>query len=227
MPKYDGSAIHRHAIWTVHGEKCYQCGQPVDLQSMQVDHVIPQSVEHEPETLAMVLQELGRPECFNLHGFENLLPCCAPCNRRKSDTLWQPSLAIQRELQNAEAKTSRVEGLIEETKKKRDISILLNELEQFRDDGTLTGEHMAVIRQLTQYQLLIRLPELRGEPVRIVKEIKFGTVAQTKDMTFATLPGFTLKVGTGGGFFSNHVICKSCGASQFSGTLCLECGAEN
>lgn len=125
MPRYDGSATQRHTIWTVHGEKCYQCGQPVDLQSMQVDHVVPQSLKRDSAALAKVLQELGRPKGFKLHGFENLLPCCAPCNRRKSNTLWQPSLAIQRELQNAQTKADRVERLIEETKNKKGTQLIV------------------------------------------------------------------------------------------------------
>ena len=33
---------------------------------MQVDHVVPQSLEHDSDALAKVLQELGRPKGFNL-----------------------------------------------------------------------------------------------------------------------------------------------------------------
>ncbi len=44
MNKYRFSAEERYAVYAVHNEKCYACSIAVDLKSMQVDHIIPESL---------------------------------------------------------------------------------------------------------------------------------------------------------------------------------------
>ena len=44
LSKYSFGAEERYAVYTVHGERCYLCGKPIDFASMEVDHVIPGSL---------------------------------------------------------------------------------------------------------------------------------------------------------------------------------------
>ncbi len=55
--RFDRSAVHRHAIFTVHDEKCYMCGTPLDMQSFEVEHLIPESLEG--QQLASALDQVG------------------------------------------------------------------------------------------------------------------------------------------------------------------------
>jgi len=44
MAKYSFNSVERFTVYITYGEKCYICAAPVDLQSMQVDHIIPESL---------------------------------------------------------------------------------------------------------------------------------------------------------------------------------------
>ncbi|OWV66097.1 hypothetical protein ATY75_10855 [Rhizobium sp. N122] len=46
------TAIERWVGFSVHGKKCYIDSHPIDLLSMQVDHIIPEFLLAEPERLA-------------------------------------------------------------------------------------------------------------------------------------------------------------------------------
>lgn len=76
MVKRKFSDAERYAIYTAHKEKCYMCTKPVDLYSMQVDHVIPETLADDLEELAKTIQSLGLPENFDIQSFENWLPSC-------------------------------------------------------------------------------------------------------------------------------------------------------
>lgn len=219
------SAIHRHAIWTVHGERCYQCGKPIDLLGMQVDHVIPQSLGTDEVT--RLIREYGRPEDFDVQDFENLLPSCAPCNRLKSDAPWDPSPIVQRWLQRAADKKGEVLALIKQTIKEHEVSKALNTLQRLHEKGELTAGYHDLIRDLSLYQVRIRVPEMRGEPFRATKTIliPLSTEMSTKDTYTVTWHGpITLSLGPNGALVKLPAVCKKCGSMQFNHTTCRDCG---
>jgi 5-methylcytosine-specific restriction endonuclease McrA len=82
--KYRWSAAERAAIFSVHGEKCYLCSKPVILKTMEVDHIIPETLLAKPEELRRVLALLGRLPTFEVNSFENWLPACRTCNWREA-----------------------------------------------------------------------------------------------------------------------------------------------
>jgi hypothetical protein len=45
---YNFSPAERYAVWTAHGEKCYICTRPIDLKTMEVDHLVPESLIGDP-----------------------------------------------------------------------------------------------------------------------------------------------------------------------------------
>src|SRR5690625_1481713 len=101
MSRYQFNVHQRYAIFTVHGERCYLCGRPIDLQTMQVDHIIPETLAENSGKLAATLEALGRPATFNVNSYENWLPSCAPCNNRKRDSVFEPAPIILIELDRA------------------------------------------------------------------------------------------------------------------------------
>ncbi|PTE08822.1 hypothetical protein C9427_19390 [Mesorhizobium helmanticense] len=83
------------AVYTAHGEKCYICTRPVDFQSMQVDHIIPETLLDNADVLAKVLKIFNLPESFKIDSYENWMPCCGPCNNKKKARVFGPTPLIQ------------------------------------------------------------------------------------------------------------------------------------
>jgi hypothetical protein len=179
-------AAVRHAIYTVHGEKCYMCHAPLNLQTMEIDHVIPQTLADEPSRLAKVLAELGRPADFDVNSYENMSPACGPCNSGKSNIIWESSLLIQLHLQKAKAKAADVEALTAKTLRERYVANALNTLERAREDG-LTDD---TIKVLWRYQTKVREPEQAIEPLRLTPSIRVIYLTAPVGFTEKTLDLF-------------------------------------
>lgn len=73
----------RYALYTVHDEKCIYCVNPLTLDNMEVDHVIPESKLGDSSVLTFY--EL--PSTFDIRGNENLAPAHSKCNGQKSAML--------------------------------------------------------------------------------------------------------------------------------------------
>lgn len=71
----------REALLLVYLEKCFYCTSMIELEDMEVDHVIPESKLNDP----LVLSQNGLPTTFDILGYENLVPSCSKCNGRKRD----------------------------------------------------------------------------------------------------------------------------------------------
>lgn len=96
----------RYAVFTAHGERCYLCRRPLDLQTMEVDHVLPEQLLSEPGRLATVLAHFGLPSTFEIQSLVNWLPSCRPCNNRKRAQVFEPVPAVLLELNEAGRKKS-------------------------------------------------------------------------------------------------------------------------
>lgn len=71
MATYNFKASERHAVLTVHDLRGYVCGCELKFLTL---HVIPVSLGGKPDELAKLLEELGRPDDFDLTSVENWLP---------------------------------------------------------------------------------------------------------------------------------------------------------
>ncbi|NKK06075.1 hypothetical protein GFL93_09345 [Rhizobium leguminosarum bv. viciae] len=107
LRKQGFTAAQRWAVWIVHGERCYLDGHPIDLQSMQVDHVIPESLVEEPERLAQVLHDFGLAPDFDLNSYENWMPACGTHNNLKRAKVFTPTPLIQMHLERAADKAEQ------------------------------------------------------------------------------------------------------------------------
>ena len=106
MSKYSFSVSERYAVYTVHGERCYLCNKPIDFASMEIDHVIPESLLG-TKHLSEVLNKYGLTSDFSINGFENWLPSCRKCNNEKSDHIFNPTPIIQVLLDKLAAKREK------------------------------------------------------------------------------------------------------------------------
>lgn len=139
MANYSFSAQERWAVWNVHGDACYMCRRPIDLQSMQVDHIVPEHLIGKPE-LVDVLKDLGRQENFNLNSYENWLPACADCNRRKSGMVLEATQIVQVNLQIAAKKADKCREVEQEAVGSRGVTRALTHIQRATDAGEIEFE---------------------------------------------------------------------------------------
>jgi hypothetical protein len=221
------SGTHRHAIWTIHNEKCYLCDEPIPFNEVEIDHIIPKSIHKQPDQLVRAKESFGLSKHFEINGFENLLPACRRCNRLKKDNVPNYSGLTTMHLEMASKKADKVKSLIAKTKSNRKIDQLLVELQSLSEEGLLTSTQHELIRSFSQYQVSIRVPELRDSPVQVTRTIQIPITqnASTKDTYSITIGGpFVLSIGPQGPSFRGPAICKHCGGRSFNGEACASCG---
>ncbi|MDN3617492.1 HNH endonuclease [Vibrio gallaecicus] len=152
MSKYSFSPHQRHAVWTVHLEKCYLCTKPIDLLSMQVDHIIPESLLDSPQELSSVLASFGLSKDFEINSYSNWLPSCASCNRKKSNNIFTPSPLIQVQIESAINKADKAQSIAEKSAKQRDITKALNVLMKAHSEEGLSEEIKYTLKPLVEFQ---------------------------------------------------------------------------
>lgn len=167
MSRYQFSAAERYAVYVTHGERCYLCRHPVDLKTMQVDHIIPEHLEDTPAKLAKVKRDLGRPMSFDLNSFENWLPSCGSCNNRKRELVFEPSPLVQVELQRAAARAEDARKTASEVVSRQKVQKALNVLERAHASAELDEDTRAQLRPLVEFVVERRSQEAVGQPVRL------------------------------------------------------------
>lgn len=122
MSDYKFSDAERWAVFTVHGDVCYMCRRPLDLMTMEIDHIVPERLLRDGALFLRHQRDLGLPPDFNINGFENWLPICSGCNKAKGARVFEPSLLIQKHLESARAKAARAASVAAEIPTKRQLA---------------------------------------------------------------------------------------------------------
>lgn len=222
MFDYTFNQNERFAVFTAHKEKCYLCTKPIDLQSMEVDHVIPEILLKDPAKLSEVLRLYGLEGTFNLNCPENWLPSCGPCNRSKSDTVFEPTPIIQLHLSKAKDKAPRVKELIEKSICKAQITKALNLLARAKKNGDLTDEHKEKLQPLIAFILAEREPELLTQPIKVTP---LYTVLREDYDRFIIQGLGGVGIRPKGENVHPSWDCPNCGCiAAWSGTRCVICG---
>ncbi len=219
MSKYKFSPAERAAIYLIHGEKCYLCGTSLNLKTMEVDHVLPESLLEKPEALKNALNDFGIPTDFNINFFSNWLPSCRPCNGTKNDLIFKPAPIIKVYLQCANEKALAAQELAAETVSERKIANALNILERAKDDGKLDEE---TIQALGGFTAQHRQPALTGQPIRLTPLYEILSVQNGIQIVRGPY-------GIGGKPAIEHphpsFSCPNCGSTAaWNGARCVICG---
>ncbi|RKP43342.1 hypothetical protein [Trinickia fusca] len=219
MSTYKFSQAERFAIYSTHGEKCYLCGKPLNLKTMEVDHIIPESLLAKPKELQAALEDFELPSEFDLNSFDNWLPACNPCNSTKNDLVFVPTLKIQVLLQHTSAKADDARKLAKEIVSKRKIANALNVLERARDDGKLDDD---VIETLKEFISRHRQPKLAGKPILLTPFLEI--ITERDGIQLVRGP-----YGVGGrpAIRDTHssFSCPNCGSiAAWNGARCVICG---
>lgn len=213
--------VERYAIWSVHGEKCYTCGVHLEMiNTMEVDHVIPEVLEGKPE-LAQILKEYGLPGTFDLQSFENLLPSCGPCNNRKRQTVFKPTLFVQGQLQKAAEGAPKVRALIDRKVVRRLLEKAIGTVSKAIAQGTLSEEEKAIFGEFFRLHEANRAPEMAGKPLSLAPG--FQILSDRAGIQVVRGP-----YGVGGGPATDDLApgmrCTTCGSKYFNGARCVICG---
>jgi hypothetical protein len=218
LSRYQFTDAERYAVYTVHGERCYLCTKPLDMASMEIDHVIPEALIGSPQ-LPKILSSLGRPEDFKINGFENWLPSCRRCNGEKTKIVFEPSPIIQIRLQKLAEKREEAEAAAAEIVSNRKFSLALNTILR-AGSNRLSAEQLASLRSFVEFHAASPHRENPSAPVRLTP--LYEVLSDNGRLRVVRGP-----FGVGGGPSNPfpEATCPSCGFAAFNGARCVICGA--
>ena len=170
------TAAEREAIWLAHGKKCAYTGELLDVSNYHIDHIIPEAIAKDSAVLKVKMMDLNLPADFNIHGYENLLPCCPRANYQKSDLIL-PHLYYF--LGIAAAKKEKVKSNLEYIEKCRSRANVLILLQQHIERGDLAPDKVAEILQ--QYS---ERPEAIFE---LIESMQFANSSEVKSIAKADI----------------------------------------
>jgi len=155
---------------------------PLDLTSMTVDHVIPESLLSTPTLFDKTKSALGLPDSFDINSFENWMPACGTCNGKKAALQFSPSLLIQVELQHLAEKAEKARQYCNEIVSDRKVSIALNVLERAKE-GKENLEEPILERLAALVGFASEREHVsRGQPLRLTQSFRLVTTT-LKDAT--------------------------------------------
>lgn len=71
----------RQAFCDIYKCKCAYCGTLIKHYNVELDHIIPQIFDE--KNLTRLIEKFSLPKEFNINGYENILPSCGACNKKK------------------------------------------------------------------------------------------------------------------------------------------------
>lgn len=222
MSKYKFSAAERFAVYITHKERCYLCHKPLDFLTLEVDHIVPESLLGNPIRLKQVLKALGRPEDFFVNNFENWLPACRPCNGKKLEHVFEPSPMIQLLLQSAAKASKGARELSQEVVSTRNISNALGVLQRANENGILSQATRLALEPLVAFQRTHRAPDMVEAPVKLTP--LYEVLSENNDSQIVRGP-----YGVGQKSIAAHRDsswnCVNCGSiAAWNGARCVICG---
>lgn len=221
MAKRQFSAAERYAVYTAHSEKCYMCGKPIDLFSMEVDHVIPETLLKDPTRLTTILANYGLPADFDLQSFANWLPACRPCNNQKRSRVFNATPLIQLQLQTAEEKAPKAAKLAVELVNTQKAARAWSTVKRAYEAGDLSEQLSADILEFTSFHLPRREPEVAKAPIRLTPLIQ---VLSENDYIRVVRGPYGVGAGPIGPHVHSSFYCSRCGSAAWSGARCVVCG---
>jgi 5-methylcytosine-specific restriction endonuclease McrA len=140
----------RRAIFKVYGGKCFYTGNPIEYIDMQLDHIIPESMEDDREQLDVLIKLCGLGEGFELNSLINLVPTNRLENRRKSDILYKDS-SIMHYFEQTSKNVHKIEKEITKLKKHNKFEENLSGVKASIDNDYNGKEKERAIERLIDY----------------------------------------------------------------------------
>lgn len=171
------------------------------MQTIQVDHVVPESLIDDPDALDRARKELGLPSTFDVNSYENWLPSCGRCNLEKLDSVWKPSLQVQRALQRASGGTTKAREIESKLTNDRKLAGAVSTVVAAAESDLLTSDLIEKLTPLIEFQAEHRIEELSEEPIRFTPFLEVDRYRFNTRANIAIVPGSGEKVNIGNEFF--------------------------
>ena len=133
-------AVEREAIWLAHKKKCAYTGELIDVSNFHIDHIIPESLAKDPTALKAAIAEFDLPADFDIHGYENLLPCQPRVNFQKCNSILRQTHYF---LSIAAEKKPKIEENLDHIEKRETKGKALILLQQYLELGHITPHEIS------------------------------------------------------------------------------------
>lgn len=143
------SAAQREAIFRAHDGKCFYTRAALSIGNFHIDHIIPEKLHSDPDSLAKLKESLQLHDDFDVLGFENLVPVAPERNLQKGDLLFDEH-AARFYLELAGKKKARVEEELVKIERRNTGGKALVLLQEALESGKLSPDDVA--RILEEYQ---------------------------------------------------------------------------
>lgn len=218
---YNFSSHERWAVFTVHGEVCYICREPLNYLECEIDHIVPQFLRDAEEGFSRAIESLGLSSTFSVDSPENWSPTCRRCNRLKGERAWHPSLLVQLQLQIAKDRSAKVAELISKRVTERQLQNAFATIERAAEQGSITVEMEPEVAAALQVQLPYRAPERMNQAVRLSPRLE--VLSRRGGVEVVRGP-----YGVGGRpedrTADSSWMCSNCGETAWNGVRCVSCG---
>ncbi|MDW5593407.1 HNH endonuclease [Conexibacter stalactiti] len=213
--------MERLALFLAWSEQCAWCRRPIFFSEMEVEHVIPKSLQGQDLRDALTLHALG--ENYDLNALENLVPSCGPCNSGKGKRLAPATPAISLILTTAQERAPSIRAAAARFATRQAIEkaveVVLANADPVLDQAALIAAGK---------QLDTELPEVTGTSARrlhplldlVLDPDRWAPVSGTKH-------AISVADGQTGGIIGSDpsFLCSRCGShGPWNGITCLSCG---
>ena len=172
-------AVEREAIWLAHEKKCAYTRELVDVSNFHIDHIIPESLAKDPTTLKDAIAKFNLPADFDIHGYENLLPCQPRVNFQKRDSILPQAPYF---LSIAAEKKPKIEENLDHIKKRETKGKALILLHQGLELGYITQHEISEILQQHIEQPKVIFELIEGMQFADETEVKFVAKADIESL---------------------------------------------
>lgn len=229
MPKRPFTAAERVAVFTAHGERCYLCGKPVDLLSMEVDHILPEQLLDAPsDRLHDVLTQFGLPHAFDFQSYENWLPACGPCNNQKRSRIFDVVPIVSIQLKKAREKAPEAERIAERVTSGQSVGRAINTLQRAFNEGSLSKQARSKLNEILRDAETVasflsdfRQQELEKTPLFLAPGLQ--VIAEGPGALLIHGP-YGVGARPAGQNVDRSFDCPTCGPTAWSGAQCVRCG---
>ena len=154
----------RIGLWEAHGRRCTYCGDPLPYRELEIDHIIPQHLRGNLQSLAELLSTLGLARDFDLNDPRNLQPAHRHCNAKKAGMIFQPQNA-RFYLELASRVAGRVAKEEQEYLRRSRADRILAALQLALESGDLSREQVAELAR----------PARSHDAFEVLKSVEFSS----------------------------------------------------
>ena len=158
--------VFRVALWNTYQNRCFYCKEPLEWNQYQIDHLVPEWLQGNPEKLKQTIKDYGLDSDFNLNLAYNLVPAHTQCNKSKGGQLFEKATLLFF-IQLSKARQNTLNKQIELAKNKKN------------KDALFTKLHAALATGLIDIKEMVKLIETAKEnqwssqPIQLNDEIYY------------------------------------------------------